>query len=208
MKQRVYLYFESETPGGSEPEGKAKAAALVRYSSRKPNHSNADNIPCAECTQQEIQPIFFPLSATHRMDFWTVLFPQPYRAALLSAERCSSCRRNVSLLPCRHLVSWKLRTDCFTAAYQALVLVLKLFLGQLKTWLQLHPSIRSCLFPVFGLKTAEFSAPTELWAPAAFQSCHTPSSSHYHCPLKYCWWWLKLQNPMLSAHFWPWEESS
>lgn len=61
MKQRVRLHFELETPGGSEPEGKAKAAALVRYSSRKPNHSNADNIPWAECTQQEIQLIFFAL---------------------------------------------------------------------------------------------------------------------------------------------------
>lgn len=62
MKPRVHLGFELETCWGSEPEGKARAAALVKYSPRKPNHTEqAICLGVTECLLQEIQLRFFAL---------------------------------------------------------------------------------------------------------------------------------------------------
>lgn len=144
---------------------------------------------------------FFPNQwLTHRI-ILTILFPWPYRVALLPAEQCSSHRCDASLSVCRHLMAWKMKEGLLCSWVSSTDSGFKTVSWTVESLITVASL---CLLPFMSCLWPQNSR--SQCSPRAVGTHCLPVSSDYPSRLKYCWRWLKLQTPVFSAYFWPWEE--
>lgn len=137
----------------------------------------------------------------------TVLFLQPYKVAWLRAEQCSFHRWDGSLPVCRHLVAWKMKERLLCSWVLSTGSGFKTVSGTVESLITVASlcllPFMSCLWP----QNSRSQCPPRAVGTHCLPLRSHPQQLRLPCRFKYCWRWFKLQTPVLSAYFWPWEES-